>query len=344
MSKYERVTLDCDEVWVAAIQMNPQPIDPKSPRKGIKNNLEHMLELCGATCAYPVRRPRLLVFPEFTLNGFDNTWTRDDWMNIAIMIPGEETEAIGKKARELGCYIAFASHTQNPDWPSHHFNSSILIGPEGNIIHEHWKAYAGFPGVLEFGTTVHDVLDEFIERYGWDAVWPVARTPIGNIATYVCSEGMVPETARMFAFKGAEILCRCIGGGGFGEAPGDQFITQFRADCAFSNVYGIYSNGGSGATINGAPGFEIHRGGNSMLVGPGGEILSRAVDSKEQPVTGAIPIATFRARHRTVRIRTEIYVPTYQQFPGYVPANLYSKYLPSDSAGAMQWSLKHARR
>ena len=342
-SKYATVPLKQDEVWVAAVQMNPVTIDPARPQKGITRNLEHMLELCDATCAYPLRRPELLVFPEFTLNGFDNRWTKKDWMRIAVMVPGPETDAICKKAKELGAYIAFAAHTQQADWPGHHSNSSILVGPEGKVIHVHWKAYGGFPGTLEFGTTVHDVLDEFVERYGWDAVWPVARTPIGNIATYVCSEGMVPETARVFVHQGAEILCRCIGGGGWGEQPGDQFITQFRADCAFNQVYGIYSNGGSGATVNGRPVFETHRGGYSMVVDPGGGVVSQAGDSREQPVTAAIPIALLRQKHRIPRIRTEIYVPIYEKCPGYVPPNLYSKYVPQDVDDALQYSLKNFR-
>ena len=42
----------------------------------------------------------------------------------------------------------------------------VLVGPDGAVIHNHWKAYGGFPGVLEYATTVHDVLDEFVERYG----------------------------------------------------------------------------------------------------------------------------------------------------------------------------------
>jgi predicted amidohydrolase len=341
-STYPRVPLQEDEVWVASIQMNPLPIDPRRPAPGIRRNLVHMLDLCDAACAYPIRRPRLLVFPEFTLNGFSNLWTKQDWMRIALNVPGPETDLIARKAKELNAYIVFASHTQDRDWPGHHFNSSILVGPDG-LKHVHWKAYGGFPGTLEFGATVHDVLDEFVERYGWDAVWPVARTPIGNIATYVCSEGMVPETARMFALQGAEIICRCIGGGGWGEQPGDQFITQFRADCAFSQVYGIYSNGGSGATINGKPSFECHRGGNSMVVDPGGAIISQAVDSREQPVTAAIPIALFRQKHRIPRIRTEIYAPMYERYPGYIPPNLYSTYVPKDIDDALRYSLKNLR-
>lgn len=59
----------------------------------------------------------------------------------------------------------------------HYFSASVIVGPQGTVIHKHWKAIRD-PGRLEYATTVHDVLDEFVERYGWDAVWPVARTAL----------------------------------------------------------------------------------------------------------------------------------------------------------------------
>jgi predicted amidohydrolase len=348
-AKYKTVPLDHNEIRVAAVQMNPQLIDPQNPSKGIKANLNHMLDLCDSAIIWPpTPEPlHLLAFPEFTLTGFDTLWTREDWLRIAIMVPGPETERIGKKAKELNCYIVFASHTQDPEWPGHFFNTSLIVSPEGKVIHTHWKAYAGFPGPLEYSTTVHDVLDEFVERYGWEAVWPVAKTPIGNIATYVCSEGFAPETARAFAMNGAEILVRCIAncGGLIEENPGiaDQRL-RMRSDCSSSHLYGIYTNSqGSDIYINGKRQVQNASGGGSMVIDPYGRILIEANDSLEQICHATIPIASFRAKHQAPRIRTEIYQPVLEQHPGRFPPNLYQNYLPKDTKDALQWSLKHAR-
>ena len=144
--KYEVVPLKHENIGVAAIQMNPKAVDIKNPKKGIKENLDHLLFLCDATHAWVTYHINLVAFPEFTLTGFDTTWTRDEWLKVAIMVPGPETELIGKKAKELGYYIEFASHTQDPDWPGHFFNTSVLVSPEGKVIHTHWKAYGGAPG------------------------------------------------------------------------------------------------------------------------------------------------------------------------------------------------------
>lgn len=332
--------------------MNPKPVDSKNPAKGIKENLDHILSLCEKAFIWPPdpRGVQLLAFPEFTLTGFDTIRTRKEWLKIAIVVPGPETERIGQKAKELGCYIEFASHTQDPDWPGHFFNTSLIVSPEGKVIHTHWKAYYNFPGwnCLEYSTTVHDVLDEFIERYGWEGVWPVARTNIGNIATFICSEGFAPETAKAFAMNGAEILIRSIANGGYiyDDLPGvGDIVTRMRSDCIANHVYGIYANSdGGGIFIKGKKMVESAGGGMSMIIDPSGRILSQANDTREQIIHATIPIASFRAKHEPPRIRTEIYAPVLEQHPGYVPPNLYSKYLPVDAEDALQWSLKHLRK
>ncbi len=348
---YATVPLKLDEIRVAAVQMNSKPVDTRDPGKDINANLNHMLFLCEAAFTWPPdpRPINLIAFPEFTLTGFDTMRTREDWLRIAIMVPGPETERIGQKAKELGCYIEFASHTQDPDWPGHFFNTSLIVGPEGRVIHQHWKAYYNFPGAgcLEYSTSVHDVLDAFVERYGWEAVWPVARTDIGNIATFICSEGFAPETARAFAMNGAEIIIRSIANGGYAyhDLPGVGDIRiRMRSDCIASDVYGIYANSDGGAIlIGGKHMVESAGGGGSMIIDPSGLILAEANDTREQIVHATIPIASFRAKHQVPRIRTEIYAPVLEQHPGYVPPNLYADYLPVDAQDALQWSLKHLR-
>jgi predicted amidohydrolase len=52
----------------------------------------------------------------------------------------------------------------------------------------------------------YDVWDRYLEAYGEDAVFPVARTAIGVLATIASEEILYPEIARMHVFKGAEVL------------------------------------------------------------------------------------------------------------------------------------------
>lgn len=336
MPGYATVPLQQEAINVAAIQMNTVNIDPNKPEAGKTANLEHMLRFCELAVGFGGPK-QLLVFPEFTLTGYNTFWTREEWSRIAIMVPGPETDCISQKAKELNCFIAFGSHTQERDWPGHFFNCSVLVSPTDGVIHTHWKAYKDFPGMgLEYGTTTHAVLDKFVQKYGWEKVWPVARTPIGNIATFICSEGFAPETARAFAFNGAEILCRSIAGGGPSLGSG-KLMLQFRADCAYSQCWGIYANR---CTIRGIGSMG---GGGSMIVDPNGHVVAEANDSGEQVVAGTIPISVHRKSHFPPNIPTEIYAAVYEQHPGQFPPNLYADYLPKDYDDARAWSLKHRR-
>jgi predicted amidohydrolase len=346
MADYETVSLEFDEIGVAAAQMNPVIVDAKNPAAGKRANLEQMLYLCdqaqAASMVWPNGNLNLVVFPEFAITGYDFIWRTKDFLDVALDLDGDEIQAIGAKAKQLNIYIAFASHTKEQDWPGHYFNCSLLVGPDGKLIHKHWKAHSNGPGA-EYATTTHDVLDEFIERYGADALWPVARTPIGNIATYTCAEGFQPETARAFAFKGAEILCRCIGGGGHLNKSG-IYQLQFRADCANSNLYGVYSNGASGVAFNGVSAPENGFGGGSMVVDFFGRVLNEAHDSREAIVFDQIPIASFRKSRERPSIRSELYAKVYETMPGKYPANLYSEHgVPDDAMAAIQLAAKHAR-
>jgi len=117
-----------------------------------------------------------------------------------------------------------------------------------------------------------------------------------------------------------------------------------RSDCSASHLYGIYANSqGSDIFINGKRQVQNASGGGSMIIDPFGRILIEANDSLEQILHATIPIASFRAKHKAPRIRTEIYLPVLEQHPGRFPPNLYRDYLPKDTEDALQWSLKHAR-
>jgi len=335
LPNYEVVPLRSDTIGVASCQVNGRrDVDPNNPKKVQRENLDKILRMCDAAQVLSSRAARarvdLLVFPEYAFCGRNHTWNTEDQLKIAIEVPGEETEMLGKKAKELDAYIVFQSHTKAPkNWPGHVFNSSLIFNPKGEVIQNHWKAYQVCGGLWTYETTAHDVLDKFVEMYGWDAVWPVARTDIGNLASYVCSEGFAPETARAFAFKGAEILCRCWGGGGSPIMRAGKGRLEFRADCAYSQLYGIMAN--------------VTNGG-SMIVDPLGRVMQEILDNRDGFIYDRIPIAQFRSEHARPSIRTEIYVPALTQCPGQFPPNMYSDYgVPRDREDAVRLCREHAR-
>src|ERR1700687_70502 len=106
-------------------------------RKDIKINLEHLKHLVKAASwlsalDLPVR---LIAFPEGALPAFNDevldldhaTFARE----CAIDIPGEETEALGKIAKEYNAFVMAQAKARHPDWKDRYFNVGFIINPRG---------------------------------------------------------------------------------------------------------------------------------------------------------------------------------------------------------------------
>ncbi|MCA8892380.1 nitrilase-related carbon-nitrogen hydrolase [Hyphomonas sp.] len=316
---YDTVPLAKDAFMLGVAQSRVLPVDLKNLKQSRKANLDHMLGLIDAS-ARAFGQPDLLFFHEFPITGWD-MWNRSEVLRLAIDIPGDETEAIGRKAKEYGMYVVFGSYARDPDWPGHALSITTMIGPDGKILARDWKArnvkglFGG--GVELFTTTIYDVLDRYIEMYGMDAVVPVVRTPIGNIFT--SSTQREPELFRAASLKGAEVILRTASGG---FAPVDM-----QATALYNGVYTAVCNN---AVSPGSPFFEDTGAGGSAIYGPQGETLGEAKGQNETLVMTRIPIAQFRQRHQQPTLHKELYMTEYEQYvPPYAP-NLFQDYQPTD--------------
>jgi predicted amidohydrolase len=180
-------------------------------RDQVEVNLKHignMIDLVIHICSLelPVR---LIALGEGAVQGFIDEiidMEQAEYCDVmAADIPGPETEALGAKAKEHGCYILAQLKTRNPDYPGRFFNTVFLLDPQGQVIYQHQKNIILY---TEHSTTPHDVYDDWVAKHGdsLETFFPVAKTEIGNIAGSVGVEGAFPEAWRAFAMNGAEIL------------------------------------------------------------------------------------------------------------------------------------------
>ena len=58
---------------------------------------------------------------------------------MAADMPGWETEALGEKARQHGCYIMATLKTKNPKFPERFFNTVFIVDPTGEVCYQHQK-------------------------------------------------------------------------------------------------------------------------------------------------------------------------------------------------------------
>jgi len=309
---YEKVPLRSDNIRVCVAQSWVNT-DTKDPKKGRRDNVDHMLKLVDVVQTMSLGgRTDFVVFHEFPIGGYDTRWEREQMLNdIAIEVPGEETQAIGQKAKEWNCYIHFGSYGKLADWPGHFMNLGIIVGPSGDIIYQRWKMRN--IGGWGFSTTVNDVLDEYVKRYGWDAVFPVARTDIGNLA--VIPETGEPELARAYGIRGTEIMIRYMTGAKAGFARLD-----LQAACRAGQYYGLYVNN----ALHYMDGVEIDLGaGGSAIINPMGDIMTETSSPNEATVNGFLPMATYRKTHAIPYVPLDLLKDVYDKYQPRFPANTF---------------------
>lgn len=313
-----------------AIQTNVTMVDNTASAAEIKRvrdqNLERALQLIDWVLGHrmgPVMgqqaTPSLFGLPESFLHSFPRSEGAriENMRKVAIEIPGEETDKIAAKARKYNAYIFAASYEIDPDWPGRYFNCGFIIDPKGEIALKYRKIQCG---VIETGTSPHEVMDEYIERYGYDSLFPVIDTPLGKLGLLVCADGLFgPEVARALAMKGAEILCFPIST----TSPDHSYYHLVARARAIDNAcYVISPNLGLTFSEQRAQ----NSGGESVIVDFEGRILQMAATPGEATIQTMLHLDALRnyrlrSPYGVASVRTEMYAPLYQR--SHVPPNFF---------------------
>ncbi len=322
---YQRVPLRKDTVRVTAVQSMMRAVrDTDNPQREMKANLDHMLDLIDKANGFGGPQD-LVCFHEQPIMGW-NPWTREQVLRVAIEIPGPETEALGKKAKEYGCYITFGTYARDADWPGHLLLNGVLIGPEGNVVANHWKTnnVRGFiPGWDIFTTGIYDVLDRYREMYGEDEVLQVARTDIGNISCSITPRQ--PDVIRALAMKGLEVRLSSSSGG--------YSVAEAQVTAGHNRLWSVVCNQSISPEQPGFP--EFSGAGDTAIFDPRGQIASRAKSVHEEFVRTTIPMAAFRrSRSLPPGVPMEMLRPVYDRYVPRDGPNSQASYQPVDSADA----------
>ena len=160
---------------------------------------------------YGARAPnlKLIVYPEFFLTGpvsplGNKLGTIAD--KIGVTFPGPEMDQVAAFAQEVDAYVVGGVFEYDPDWPQRFFNTAFIYDPSGSLIHRYRKIHcADAMGFLP-DTTPSSVYDQYLDKYGYEYLFPVADTPVGKLATTICFDNNFPETYRAMAHRGAEVI------------------------------------------------------------------------------------------------------------------------------------------
>jgi len=270
------------------------------------------------------RRIRLVVCPESAITSypFDGQDAKE-WVNRgSIYVPGDETDKLGEKAKEYGVYIVCNSYERNDDWSDAYFNTSFIMDPNGKILSKYRRLHTGVC------VSPDELFDDYIKKYGWDGLFPVAKTKIGTLAALACGEIDYPEISRMFALQGAEILCHCDGYGmadvNLVAGNNPSFLAHpihRRARAIENTCYVAMAN-------------HSLLGGGCEIIDYYGRILARTFFSGEQTISALVNMHSLRVRRATQRgylfgLRTHIFAKGYDKYEIW-PPNQFLKKMPKN--------------
>ncbi|HQT73267.1 MAG: hydratase [Acidiphilium sp. 37-67-22] len=166
-------------VRVACLQMEPHVGDKDA-------NLDTSLGLIEQAAA---NGAKLLVLPELCNSGYVFR-SREEAFSLAEPIPdGPTVRRWEAAASSHNVYIAAGIAERDGDSL---YNAAVLIGP------------AGYIGTFR---KVHLWNEETLYFEPGDLGFPVFHTPIGRIGMAICYDGWFPETYRLNALAGADIVC-----------------------------------------------------------------------------------------------------------------------------------------
>lgn len=166
-------------VKIACIQM--EPIVGEKER-----NVRRTLELVEGAAT---QGARLIVLPELCNSGYVFE-SREEAFALAEEVPhGPTCTAWTEMAHTHGLHLV-AGITERDG--SVLYNAAVVIGPSGHV------------GTFR---KVHLWNEENLFFEPGNLGFPVFRAPFGRIGTFICYDGWFPESYRLCALQGADIVC-----------------------------------------------------------------------------------------------------------------------------------------
>lgn len=290
------------EIVTAALQMGP--IQKADTRKDVVERKIALLDRAkdaGATLA---------VFPELALTTFFPRWYMEDQADVdswfETELPSAETRPLFDRAKAygIGMYLGYAEKTQD----GQHFNTSILVSPQGDIIGKYRKVH--LPGHADYDTG--RAFQHLEKRYfePGDLGFPVWRSQGGILGMCICNDRRWPETYRVMGLQGVELVML-----GFNTpAVNSQMSQEGPEDRLFHHRLSVQAGAYQNATwVIAVAKAGVEDGhpliGGSLIVDPNGKIVAESKTEDDEILVHAcdLDLCNFGketifdfARHRRV--------------------------------------------
>lgn len=232
--------------------------------ENIDKNLEKILKLIEEAAN---NGAQLICFPELQLTPFFPQYEGLDVSNYAISIADEKIKKIQEKSRKfkiISIPNVYLKENEN------YFDASLVINNDGEIL--------GTSKMVHIAQS-----HQFYEQdyyHPSDTGFKVFNTPVGKIGIIVCFDRHLPESFRICALEGADIII--IPTANVKSEPLEMFEWEVRISSMQNSVFTAMCNrvGKEG---------KMDFAGESIVVEPRGKIVIK-VDDKEQLIYADINI------------------------------------------------------
>lgn len=274
------------------------------------------------TCLHWLREagkcsPDLVVLPEFVNHA---SWYDDaaHCHRVSVELNGPFVAALAAAAAEIKAYVVANCTVRRGD--SLCTGTSLLFSPTGELLAENDKQ-------VLIG---HE--NDFLQRAKQPG--PIIDTPIGKLGLYACMDGVVAETPRCLALRGAEILCNSLNS--FATDEGSLHIpvraAESRVFVVAANKVGPLIPEAILEPVSAATGIPVRflsGAGDSQIVAPDGTVLALASPDKPELIWADIDLAQASTKQRPdgtqvfAARRPALYAPIAQD-PAQQPAPTFS--------------------
>ena len=291
-----RTVADTTNYAAVAMQLAARSVErAKSPVEARAQIMAHIGELEGQIRSasvfitqYGGAPVKLAVLPEYLFTSYPGRISIPDFARLAAFAPdGAEYEALGRLAQNLKMFIAGNAYETDKNFPDLYFQASFIIAPNGNVVLRYRRLNS------MYAVTPHDVWSKYLDIYGLDGVFPVAKTEIGNLAAIASEEILYPEIARAHALRGAEIFVHSSSEIGSPNATPKMIAKRARA---FENMAYVISANTAGIINSVLPAASAD--GNSMVVDWKGNVLAESNGGETFTAFADIDLAALRAARR----------------------------------------------
>ena len=273
-------------ITVGAGQMGPVAADETKAQV-----VERLILLVGEAAG---RGVDLLVYPELCLTTFFPRWYVEDLAEVEHYyhrsMPDVDTQPLFDEAKRLGVGFAlgYAELATDDDGAEHHYNTFLLVEPDGTITGKfrkiHIPGHSEYEPWREFQHAERHYFEPGPDGFG---VW---RAFGGIVGMAICNDRRWSETYRVMGLQGAELIL--IGYNtplSYAPDPTQNALAGFHNHLVMQA--GAYQNGTFVVGVaKGGVEEEVDSLAQSVIIAPSGQIIAQCVTTGDEVVSATIDL------------------------------------------------------